>query len=61
MLFLIKNRESSKPHPLDSYEVGLTGGLTLFVDTEAVLGKTASRWARFGELDPRRVGRAAHH
>jgi hypothetical protein len=39
VLFLIKNRESSKPNPLDTYKVGLTGGIPLFVDTENVLAK----------------------
>jgi hypothetical protein len=38
-LFLIKNRESSKPNPLDQYKVGLTAGLPLYVDTEKVLQK----------------------
>ncbi|WP_191838650.1 DUF6551 family protein [Catellatospora chokoriensis] len=38
-LFLIKNRESYKPNPLDQYRVGLTAGLPLYVDTEAVLKK----------------------
>ena len=37
VLFLIKNRESSKPNALDEYKVGLTAGLPLFVDTERVL------------------------
>jgi hypothetical protein len=39
ILFLIKNRESSKPNALDEYMVGLTAGLALFVDTDAVLKK----------------------
>jgi hypothetical protein len=39
VLFLIKNRESSKPNALDEYKVGLTAGLPLFVDTEVVLKK----------------------
>ncbi|NMO93995.1 DUF6551 family protein [Actinomycetospora sp. TBRC 11914] len=39
VLFLIKNRESNKPNPLDEYKVGLTGGIDLFVDTEATLKK----------------------
>ena len=38
VLFLIKNRESSKPTPLDEYKIGLTAGLPLFVDTEAACG-----------------------
>jgi hypothetical protein len=38
-LFLIKNRESTKPNPLDTYQVGLTAGLPLYVDTEKVLKK----------------------
>ncbi|MFE9576342.1 hypothetical protein ACFYO1_08160 [Nocardia sp. NPDC006044] len=37
VLFLIKNRESSKPRPLDEYKIGLTAGLPLFVDTESAL------------------------
>ena len=37
MLFLIKNRESHKPRPIDEYHVGLTGGVPLFVDTDRVL------------------------
>ncbi|MFF2374439.1 DUF6551 family protein [Streptomyces xiamenensis] len=37
ILFLIKNRESSKPRPLDEYKIGLTAGLPLFVDTESAL------------------------
>lgn len=37
ILFLIKNRESSKPNAIDEYKIGLTGGIPLFVDTEAVL------------------------
>ncbi|MEU1163525.1 DUF6551 family protein [Streptomyces sp. NPDC005921] len=37
ILFLIKNRESSKPTPLDEYKIGLTAGLPLFVDTEKAL------------------------
>ncbi|WP_405520059.1 DUF6551 family protein [Streptomyces canus] len=39
MLFLIKNRESHKPRPLDEYHVGLTGGVPLFVDTQRILEK----------------------
>lgn len=39
ILFLIKNRESSRPSALDEYKIGLTGGIPLFVDTEAVLQK----------------------
>ncbi|MFD3681022.1 DUF6551 family protein [Streptomyces sp. NPDC058613] len=39
VLFLIKNRESSKPTPLDEYKIGLTAGLPLFVDTESALHK----------------------
>ncbi|MEW1864312.1 DUF6551 family protein [Streptomyces sp. NPDC088194] len=39
VLFLIKNRESSKPTPLDEYKIGLTAGLPLFVDTESALRK----------------------
>ncbi|GAA1533772.1 hypothetical protein GCM10009730_48810 [Streptomyces albidochromogenes] len=37
ILFLIKNRESSKPSALDEFKVGLTAGVPLFVDTYAVL------------------------
>lgn len=37
ILFLIKNRESSKPMPLDEYKIGLTAGLPLFVDTDSAL------------------------
>lgn len=39
MLFLIRNRESHKPRPIDEYHVGLTGGVPLFVDTDRVLEK----------------------
>jgi hypothetical protein len=39
ILFLIKNRESNKPNPHDEYRVGLTAGLPLFVDTQAVLDR----------------------
>ncbi|MET9391585.1 ParB/RepB/Spo0J family partition protein [Streptomyces sp. NPDC006624] len=39
ILFLIKNRESHKPRPIDEYHVGLTGGVPLFVDTDRVLKK----------------------
>jgi hypothetical protein len=39
VLFLIKNRESHKPRPLDEYRVGLTGNVPLFVDTDKVLKK----------------------
>ncbi len=39
ILFLIKNRESHKPRPIDEYNVGLTGGVPLFVDTDRVLKK----------------------
>ncbi|OBG58893.1 MULTISPECIES: DUF6551 family protein [unclassified Mycobacterium] len=38
-LFLLKNRESSKPNALDEYRIGLTAELPLFVDTEKVLIK----------------------
>jgi hypothetical protein len=37
VLFLIKNRESHKPRPLDEYRVGLTGQVPLFVDTDRIL------------------------
>lgn len=37
ILFLIKNRESSKPNAIDEYRIGVTGGIPLFVDTEKVL------------------------
>ena len=37
ILFLIKNRESSKPNALDEYKIGLTGRIPLFVDTDEVL------------------------
>ncbi|MCX5441271.1 ParB/RepB/Spo0J family partition protein [Streptomyces sp. NBC_00063] len=39
ILFLIKNRESHKPRPIDEYHVGLTGGVALFVDTDRILKK----------------------
>ncbi|MFJ8040640.1 DUF6551 family protein [Kitasatospora sp. NPDC096147] len=39
ILFLIKNRESHKPRPIDEYYVGLTGGVPLFVDTDRILKK----------------------
>ncbi|MFC5809603.1 DUF6551 family protein [Streptomyces heilongjiangensis] len=39
MLFLIRNRESHKPRPIDEYHVGITGGVPLFVDTDRVLEK----------------------
>lgn len=41
ILFLIKNRESHKPRPIDEYHVGLTGGVPLFVDTDRILQKHA--------------------
>jgi hypothetical protein len=37
ILFLIKNRESSRPMALDEYKIGLTGEVQQFVDTEKVL------------------------
>ncbi|WP_420033853.1 DUF6551 family protein [Streptomyces sp. cg28] len=37
ILFLIKNRESSKPSTLDEYKVGLTAGVPLMVDTQKIL------------------------
>lgn len=37
ILFLIKNRESSKPNAIDEYKIGLTGRIPLFVDTQEVL------------------------
>lgn len=40
-LFLIRNRESNKPAPLDNYKVGITAGLPLFIDTETVLRRHA--------------------
>jgi hypothetical protein len=39
VLFLIKNRESHKPKAIDEYNVGLTGGVPLFVETDRVLRK----------------------
>ncbi|MER5197750.1 DUF6551 family protein [Streptomyces sp. NPDC002755] len=39
MLFLIKNKESHKPRPIDEYHVGLVGGVPLFVDTQRILEK----------------------
>jgi hypothetical protein len=36
ILFLIKNRESSRPGALDEYKIGLTGCVQQFVDTEEV-------------------------
>ncbi|MGW2346515.1 DUF6551 family protein [Streptomyces sp. NPDC001661] len=41
ILFLIKNRESSKPSTLDEYKVGLTAGVPLMVDTQVVLERHA--------------------
>lgn len=38
-LFLIKNRESSRPSAMDEYRIGLTGGIPLFVDTDNVIHK----------------------
>lgn len=37
ILFLIKNKESHKPRPIDEYHVGLTGGVPLFMDTDETL------------------------
>ncbi|WP_342660401.1 hypothetical protein Rruber_00235 [Rhodococcus ruber] len=37
VLFLIKNRESTRPSAIDEYVIGLTGGIPLFVDTEKTL------------------------
>ncbi len=39
ILFLIKNKESHKPRPIDEYHVGLTGGVPLYIDTDRVLQK----------------------
>ncbi|AWH92436.1 ParB/RepB/Spo0J family partition protein [Dietzia lutea] len=39
ILFLIKNRESSRPSAIDEYHIGLTGGIPLFVDTDKVVTK----------------------
>jgi hypothetical protein len=39
ILFLIKNRESSKPSTLDEYKVGLTAGVPLMADTQDVLDR----------------------
>lgn len=38
-LFLLKNRESSRPGALDEYQIGLTAELPLFTDTQEVLDK----------------------
>ena len=37
ILFLIKNRESSRPSAFDEYKIGLTGHIPLFVDTEKIV------------------------
>ncbi|WP_405767457.1 ParB N-terminal domain-containing protein [Streptomyces sp. NBC_00080] len=37
IFFLIKNKESHKPRPIDEFHVGLTGGVPLFVDTDGIL------------------------
>lgn len=39
ILFLIKNRESTRPSALDEYQIGLTGEIPLFVDTQEILDK----------------------
>jgi hypothetical protein len=41
ILFLIKNRESTGPNPMDTYRIGLTAGMELFVDTQNILDKHA--------------------
>ncbi|MBF6149363.1 DUF6551 family protein [Nocardia nova] len=56
ILFLIKNRESSKPRPLDEYKIGLTAGLPLFVDTESAL---VARKLSMGSSGPNTVGAVA--
>lgn len=38
-LFLIKNREGTKPSAADEYHIGLTAGLPIYVDTQSVLEK----------------------
>jgi hypothetical protein len=38
-LFLVRNREASKPGPLDEYKIGLTAKLPMFIDTETTLQK----------------------
>ncbi|MFF3977187.1 ParB N-terminal domain-containing protein [Streptomyces sp. NPDC001828] len=48
ILFLIKNRESSKPTPLDEYKIGLTAGIPLFVDTESACESGTLRWVPRG-------------
>lgn len=56
VLFLIKNRESSKPNPLDEYKIGLTAGLPLFVDTDKALKK---RGLEMGSTSVNTVGAVA--
>jgi hypothetical protein len=56
VLFLIKNRESSKPNPLDEYKIGLTAGLPLFVDTDAALKR---RHLEMGSTSTNTVGAVA--
>lgn len=56
VLFLIKNRESSKPTPLDEYKIGLTAGLALFVDTDAALKR---RGLEMGSTSTNTVGAVA--
>jgi hypothetical protein len=53
VLFLIKNRESSRPAAFDEYTIGLTGGIPLFVDTEKVL---QAHELKIGSTGPNTVG-----
>lgn len=53
ILFLIKNRKSSKPNAIDEYLIGLTGGIPLFVDTDRVL---KSRGLSVGKSSAHQIG-----
>ncbi|WP_234336820.1 DUF6551 family protein [Streptomyces xylophagus] len=56
ILFLIKNRESNKPNPLDEYRIGLTAELPLFAATESALKR---RGLSMGSASPNTVGAVA--
>ena len=55
-LFLLKNRESSKPNPIDQYKIGVTGGLPQYVAIEKVLKKHN---LAVGTSSANRIGSAA--
>lgn len=52
-LFLIKNRESSRPSALDEYHIGLTGNIPLFVETDKAI---RSRGLTMGSSSANTIG-----